>query len=153
MCDPLAENRNVERIAMMRTATDDAKDKRPARPGGPSGRGLDAVLLSAIENQEVVSFVYNGEQRVVEPQTYGVSIAGHRVLRARQIAGGSRSGQSRIAKLFDVEKISALRKTGARFEKALPEHNPNDSAMREVFASLPRPGSRSGLRATGGAKT
>jgi hypothetical protein len=60
------------------------------------------------------------------------------VLRARQIGGGSRSGQSQIAKLFDLKKISALRKTGVHFERALPEHNPNDSAMAEIFASLPR---------------
>jgi hypothetical protein len=41
--------------------------------------------------------------------------------------------------LFDVEKISALKKTGDQFVEALPEHNPNDSAMVKIFASLPLP--------------
>ena len=60
-------------------------------------------------------------------------------MRARQVGGGSRSGSSRIAKLFDVEKMSDLKTTGTRFEKALAEHNPDDTAMVKVFASLPRP--------------
>lgn len=87
----------------------------------------------------MLSFIYEGEPRIAEPQTYGVSTTGDQVLRARQIAGGSRSGQRRMAKLFNVAKISALKKTGARFEAALPQHNPNDSAMMRIFASLPRP--------------
>ncbi|HEU5123536.1 MAG TPA: hypothetical protein VFW05_05665 [Verrucomicrobiae bacterium] len=97
------------------------------------------TILSAIKNKEVLRFTYNGKERVVEPQTYGISIAGHEVLRAFQKGGGSRSGQTKIAKLFDVEKISSLEKTGEKFSRALPEHNPQDSAMAEVFASLPRP--------------
>ncbi len=97
------------------------------------------TILSAIKNKEVLRFTYNGKERIVEPQTYGISIAGHEVLRAFQKGGGSRSGQTKIAKLFDVEKISSLEKTGEKFSRALPEHNPQDSAMAEVFASLPRP--------------
>jgi hypothetical protein len=81
--------------------------------------------------------MYDGENRIVEPQTYGVSKTGKEVLRARQIGGGSRSGQSQIAKLFDVEKISDLKMIGVYFREALPEHNPNDSAMTKIFASLP----------------
>jgi hypothetical protein len=98
---------------------------------------MDQTIVSAIKNKEVLKFIYNGKLRIVEPQTYGVSSAGREVLRARQIGGGSRSGQSRIAKLFDLEKIVGLKKTGDHFCKALPQHNPNDNAMVEIFASLP----------------
>src|SRR5688572_19425855 len=85
---------------------------------------MNHKIVSAIKKKVVLQFVYNGEVRVVEPQTYGISVTGREVLRARQIAGGSKSGQSRIAKLFEVEKISALKATGERFSEALPEHNP-----------------------------
>lgn len=98
---------------------------------------MNKDIVSAIKQRSILQFVYNSEERVVEPQTYGISKTGKKILRARQIGGSSRSGQSRIAKLLDVEKISALRKTGDRFNEALPEHNPNDSAMAEVFVSLP----------------
>ena len=46
-------------------------------------------------------------------------------------------GKERIVE--PLEKISNLRKAGTVFVKALPEHNPNDSAMVEVFATLPKP--------------
>lgn len=100
---------------------------------------MNKDIVSAIKKRLVLRFVYHGEERVVEPQTYGISKTGREVLRARQIGGGSRSGQSRIANLFDVEKISALKETGDQFAEALAEHNPNDSAMVKIFASLPRP--------------
>ena len=99
----------------------------------------DRTILSAIKNKQVLRFKYNGKERIVEPQTYGISIAGREVLRARQVGGESGSGQLRMAKLFDLEKISQLRKAGTAFAGALPAHNPNDSAMVEVFAPLPKP--------------
>ena len=106
------------------------------KPGDRKEQG--SLLMSAIAKREVLAFFYDEEERIVEPQTYGMSKAGREVLRARQIGGGSRSGESQIAKLFDVEKISNLKRTGGHFAEALPQHNPNDSAMAEVFASLPR---------------
>ena len=45
-----------------------------------------------------------------------------------------------MAKLFDLNKISGLRKSGESFKQALPAHNPYDSAMVEIFATLPAPG-------------
>jgi hypothetical protein len=98
---------------------------------------MNMEIVSAIKRKLVLQFVYDGEERVVEPQTYGISKTGKEILRARQIGGGSCSGQLRIAKLFDAEKISALRKLSGHFTEALPEHNPSDSAMTEVFVSLP----------------
>jgi hypothetical protein len=94
-------------------------------------------IVSAITKKIVLRFIYNGRERVVEPQTYGVSKTGREILRARQIGGSSFSGESRIAKLFNVEKICALAKTQKHFASALPQHNPNDSAMTKIFATLP----------------
>src|SRR5215211_6525082 len=99
----------------------------------------DRTIRSAIKNKEVLRFKYNGKERIVEPQTYGISIAGREVLRAHQIGGRNGSGPLRMAKLFDLEKISNLRKAGTVFGKALSAHNPKDSAMVEVFATLPKP--------------
>jgi len=108
---------------------------------------VNKQLISAIKNKLVLRFVYNGKPRVVEPQTYGISTAGKEVLRARQVGGGSRSGQSQLAKLFEVAKVSSFQKTSRHFSGALPQHNPEDSAMKKVFATLPRP-KRSGAKKT-----
>lgn len=125
-----------EALAAHRRATEKMK-AAALRQAGPIKK--NKTILSAIKNKDVLRFVYSGKERVVEPQTYGISMAGHEVIRAYQKGGGSRSGQTKIAKLFDVEKISNLEKTGEKFSHALPEHNPQDSAMVEVFASLPKP--------------
>lgn len=99
----------------------------------------DPTIISAIRDKALLKFIYNGELRVVEPQTYGLSNTGKEVLRAYQVSGGSRAGRSRMAKLFDLSKIKELEKTTRRFAEALPEHNPDDSAMVEIFATLPAP--------------
>ncbi|HST12198.1 MAG TPA: hypothetical protein VLL05_17625 [Terriglobales bacterium] len=99
----------------------------------------DPLLISAIRQKLVLQFIYNGKLRTVEPQTYGLSTAGQEVLRAyeRTIPNGpTRAG---MAKLFDLNKISGLRKSGQSFRRALPAHNPDDSAMVEIFATLPVP--------------
>lgn len=97
------------------------------------------LLITAISSRNVLSFSYKGYVRTVEPQTYGMSYTGRYVLRAYQASGESRSGQSKIAKLFDVAKISKLQKSGEHFRAALRSHNPQDSAMKVIFASLPKP--------------
>jgi hypothetical protein len=125
-----------EAAAAHQRASEKAKNYALKELGAPR---KDSTIMSAIENKEVLRFVYSGKPRIVEPQTYGVSIAGREVLRGHQVGGGSASGRSRIAKLFDLAQMSDLGKTGARFSGALPEHNPRDSAMVEVFATLPKP--------------
>jgi hypothetical protein len=97
------------------------------------------LLVAAINGREVLKFLYEGYVRTVEPQTYGMSYTGRYVLRAYQISGESRSGQSKIAKLFDVAKISKLAQSGEHFKRALQSHNPQDSAMKVIFATLPTP--------------
>jgi len=97
----------------------------------------DPLIISAIRRKLVLQFNYNGKLRTVEPQTCGLSTAGREGLRAyeRTIPNGSR--RSGMGKLFDLNKISGLRKSGQSFRQALPAHNPDDSAMVEIFATLP----------------
>jgi len=96
------------------------------------------LFISTIAGRDVLKFLYEGHVRIVEPQTYGMSYTGRYVLRGYQTGGKSRSGQSKIAKLFDVAKISKLHRSGEHFKDALPSHNPQDSAMKVVFATLPK---------------
>lgn len=99
----------------------------------------ESKILSAIRDKRVLKFKYNNSPRVVEPQTYGRSKKGNRVLRGYQVAGLSSSGKARGLRLYELSKISNLEETNTPFPEARPEHNPNDSAMSEVFVSLPPP--------------
>ena len=96
--------------------------------------GQNPAIVSAICRREILAFVYHGERRTVEPQTYGISKTGKEVLRAYQTGRGSRVG-----KLFDVSKMTELTKTAEKFKEARPGHNPKDSAMVAIFATLPVP--------------
>lgn len=103
------------------------------------GTRRDPLIISAIRRKAVLKFSYNGKLRTVEPQTYGLSTTGREVLRAYERPATNGAKRSGMAKLFDLNKISELRESGQTFQKALPADNPDDSAMAEIFATLPRP--------------
>jgi predicted DNA-binding transcriptional regulator YafY len=104
-----------------------------------SGTQRDSRIISAIRRKSVLQFSYNGKLRTVEPQTYGLSTTGREVLRAYERPVTKSAKRSGMAKLFDLAKISGLRESGQKFQEALPAHNPADSAMLEIFATLPVP--------------
>ena len=99
----------------------------------------DPLIISAIRRKSVLKFSYNGKLRTVEPQTYGLSTTGREVLRAYERPATNGARRSGMAKLFDLKKISGLRESEQTFQEALPAHNPDDSAMVEIFATLPAP--------------
>lgn len=99
----------------------------------------DPLIISAIRRKSVLEFSYNGKPRTVEPQTYGLSATGREILRGYERPANHGSKRSGVAKLFDLKKISGLRESGQTFQEALPAHNPDDSAMVEIFATLPAP--------------
>lgn len=93
-------------------------------------------LIRAIENRQVLVFMYGGQERVVEPHAYGESTAGNRVLRCYQIAGGSNSEKVPDWKLMVTAEIGGLRPTGQTFANARPGYKRGDSAMRHIYAQL-----------------
>lgn len=97
---------------------------------------MNPAICEAIQARRVVRFYYGGGLRVVEPHCYGVSTAGHEVVRAYQISGYSQSGESVGWKLFRVSEISGLEVSGEAFAGARPGYNPNDSAMATIFCRL-----------------
>jgi len=134
--EPFEEKlKKVARLVALRTRV---KEQSPnfARP---LEIRRDPVILSAIRRKSVLKFIYNGKLRTVEPQTYGLSTTGRNVLRAYERPALNSAKHSGMAKLFDVKKISGLRESGETFREALPAHNPDDSAMVEIFATLPPP--------------
>src|SRR4051794_33518452 len=98
-------NRHISRKNKLTGFVVKAK-RAPWRPGRSVQAQNRAKIEDAIETKSVLRFVYDGKERIVEPQTHGLSVKGKEVLRARQIGGDSRSGQAPVAKLFDVEKMS-----------------------------------------------
>src|SRR6266446_5280099 len=66
---------------------------------------METTVISGIKNKHVLSFFYDDALRTVEPQAYGISTAGHPVLRGYQIAGGSKSDQTIGLRLYELAKM------------------------------------------------
>lgn len=113
--------------------------RRQTSAGETDDLAKEEAIVSAIRDRTVLDFFYNGQPRIVEPQTYGISRAGGPILRGYQRGRGSSSGYTKGLRLFEVRKMSKVRLTSDRFAQAHPEHNPDDSAMSKVIISLPRP--------------
>lgn len=125
---------------LIRLAKDFPREQTaPAGDMAATGKDIEKTIVSAIRARTVLEFTYNGQARTVEPQTYGISTAGRPVLRGYQRAGRNSSRRANGLRLFDLAKMSNVRKAAERFLKARPEHNPNDSAMKEVRATLSLP--------------
>ena len=82
-------------------------------------------LAEAVRARKIVTFVYQGQPRTVEPHACGISVAtGEAVLHGYQTAGGSSSGSLPGWRTFVVAKIAALEIGEATF-----------SAPREGYAA------------------
>ena len=66
------------------------------------------AICDAIRLRRVVRFEYHGGVREVEPHIYGRDSSGSELLRAYQLRGPSRSGETAGWKMFHVEDIFHL---------------------------------------------
>ncbi|MDP9355596.1 MAG: hypothetical protein M3R02_10020 [Chloroflexota bacterium] len=73
---------------------------------------------------------------LAELHCHGQNKNGKETLRADQFGGYSKSGNPKGRRLYDVEKIVGLRRTGATFASDRPSYDTNDSAMSYVHCHV-----------------
>jgi hypothetical protein len=95
------------------------------------------VICLAIHDLELLELDYDGLHRVVAPYCHGFTAKGE-VLRAIQVGGQSRSHGMGFGKLWLVDKMQNLRRTGERFVPDDPHYNPRDSAMTTIHCGVRR---------------
>ena len=93
-------------------------------------------ITDAIRNRQVLTFLYHGHTRVVEPHTYGVDQKGHRALRAYQISGTSGSGSVPEWRIFHEAEITALSDSATKFAGRRPGYVVNDTFFATIHAQL-----------------
>ena len=93
-------------------------------------------ITSAIQNMNLLSFVYDGFQRTVEPHTYGIDTKGHKAIRAYQVSGGSESGESVGWKIFHVSEMHGLSVLPQQFSAPRPKYKRGDTAFSTIYAQL-----------------
>lgn len=97
---------------------------------------INQTIINAIKNMEVLSFIYEGNPRIVESHTYGMSSGGDDLLRAYQVGGYSSSGKLPKWRLFEVNKIYNLSPTGEKFNGVRPGYHRNAQVMDYIYAQL-----------------
>ena len=97
---------------------------------------MEQIIKTAITERKVITFFYEGSERVVEPFCYGKSTKGNDVLRAFQIGGASSSGEPFGWKLYIVNEMSSISINESTFDNNRPDYNPNDKGMVEIYCAV-----------------
>lgn len=93
-------------------------------------------LCLPITKRHLVSFTYDGHERVAVPAAYGCSTAGNDVLRAYQTGGTSSTRVPPFWSLFDVDKITDLSILEEEFSADPPDYHRDDKNMSMIYCQL-----------------
>lgn len=104
-------------------------ERRRKQPRNPT-------IAKAIEHRELLSFIYNGHPRLVEPHTYGISSTGKESLLAYQIKGGHSSDHHEPWHLFSISKMLGVIPTGQTFAGPRKSYKRTWPPMRTIYIQL-----------------
>lgn len=90
-----------------------------------------APICQAIGKMRLVSFVYKGRIRTVEPHACGVSGKDNDILRAYQVAGGEIDWRT-----YTLSNMSQLVVLPTTFPRPRHEYRRNDSDMKRIHCQL-----------------
>lgn len=94
-------------------------------------------IEKAIRDKEVITFIYKGGKRTVEPFTLGYhKTTDNLILRAFFISGYSSSGKYNEWKIYLVDEIENLELVGSNFRGTRVGYNPDDSDMSTILITL-----------------
>lgn len=89
------------------------------------------TICEAIGNLRLLSFSYDGVQRVVEPHAHGEDLDGDTSLRAYQVRGTGRGWR-----MFHTDKIYGLSMLQEGFSGPRPGYNRNDQHLSLIYCQL-----------------
>ncbi|WP_040603411.1 MULTISPECIES: hypothetical protein [Parasutterella] len=94
------------------------------------------LLVSAIKEKRIVTFNYDGLDRVVECATLGYTTAGMPAVRGYQIEGDTHSGTVPCWRLFLIDRIRGLVLTEEHFYSEPPFYKKSDPSFSRIDAEL-----------------
>jgi len=93
-------------------------------------------ICEAINNRQIVSFMYHNHKRIVEPHLVGEKTNGIVELSAWQIGGYSESGSKPPWRNYILSDIINFYITDNNFTGTRPGYNRNDSTMQKIICRL-----------------
>jgi len=97
---------------------------------------MNAIIINAINNKQLLQLQYHGYSRTVEPHTYGINKKGNEVISCYQVAGGSESNERQGWKLLLVEEARAITSTASAFLHARNGYKRDSETMPHIYAQL-----------------
>ena len=91
----------------------------------------NATICQAIENRQILSFIYDGTPREVEPHAHGEDAHGDSSLRAYLVSGISQGWR-----MFHTDKMFGLSALQETFLNPRPGYKRNDSNLRVIHCQL-----------------
>lgn len=95
---------------------------------------MNPKITNAIDNQNVITFDYDGELRTVEPHCYGLTTKGNEAIRAYQVDGYSSSGKMGW-KLYDLSKTDNIEILDETFD-VRDDYKKGDKGMSRIFSEI-----------------
>src|SRR5437868_13298041 len=93
---------------------------------------MDAQIVNAIENRQLLRFTYDGGERVVEVHCYGRTSKGNDAIHAYQVRGYSSTGRMGW-KLFTLAEASSMQLLEETFDGPRPDYKTGDKAMISIY--------------------
>jgi len=97
---------------------------------------MNQSISTAINNKNLISFVYKNLPRVVEPHAYGETKDGGERLRAYQVDGQSESRSVPCWGLFKIEEMENINVLTDTFDGPETGYSRGDKAMSLIYAEL-----------------
>lgn len=107
-----------------------------ADDASPAPAPYHELLLRAVKEHRLVTFVYDGEELETEPHAYGLSRAEKPLLRA-YVPRPSKAGDGEAAwLLFRVDRMSHLKVSDQTFEAPRTGYRRGDKTMAVIYAEF-----------------
>ena len=94
------------------------------------------IAKQAIEKKLCLELSYDGFSRMVEVHAIGESSAGHVVMRAWQVEGGSVSNERMGWKMLRIDEVRSCILSGVSSDAPRPGFKRGDRQMRVIFAEV-----------------
>lgn len=119
--------------------TEERRSRQRARPDSPVGtesasfgRMWIQTACEALRQKKVLELQYDGFNRCLEVHAVGYSTAGHPIMRAWQVSGGSSSGERSGWKLMRLDEARTAVISSAPSHAPRPGYKRGDRAVERI---------------------
>jgi len=97
---------------------------------------MEYIIKTAIENRQLLSFVFKDKKRLVEPYTFGESAKGKDTLSTFQLEDGADGTANLCWRQFPLREIKNLKLLDTKFEEIREDYHPDNARMNFIYCTV-----------------